>query len=106
VSSSRKLSTFSDSSAAHDNVVFVLHLQLGHLVTLLPLAVSHVTLAVCASLHSSVAKGSVVLWAVVVFTITDSVLVATISIVVLWGMDAGACVVIRVPPAVAVMISI
>jgi len=114
VSRTSELSTSSDSSASHDTLT-IAELELGLLVTLLPLTLSSVALTAVASVDTNLLKGTIVLLAIVALTLSDTITMAIDTIgavatkamttVVLW-VSCSTIVLLRVPPSVAVVISV
>lgn len=102
MSGTGKVASVSDGSAAHSHVVLVLDLELSNLVTLGPFAVRDVSFAVNTGFDTSVSEGTFVSGAIVLSAVTSDQF--AVAIVLL--RKSGARVVIWVPPAVTVMVSV
>ena len=111
MSSTGQFASSGDSSSAHNGTLIVL-LHLHNLVTLAPLALSGVTLAVCTCCNSNLGEVTLVTHTVVMLTLSDSVpaqhvvILANLRCIVALTLDTSTIVLIRVPVSIAEVISV
>jgi hypothetical protein len=105
VGSTGKLATLSDGSAAHNGLVLV-RLDLGHLVTRLPLTVSKVAFATLATVDSELAESAIVVLAVVVGALANAVAVTVVAVGRAMGVDSSTGILLGIPVAVAIVVGV
>lgn len=106
------MSTLSDGSATHNGLTLVSP-ERSLLIANLPLAVTRVALAVAANVNTNFMEGSVVLFAIEASTFADAITVAVdaisaaaVSVSVLSVLGTRTVVLLGVPPAIAVVVSV